>query len=290
MSPKSSVIYRNYEAHPQACRCCGQSLSNPLARVRVEVLMRIFIDLDNVLADFNKVIANLIPITDASTKILEKGFYEGLEVMPHAKERVAELMSHPEIDLWVATKLPKLNPHAATEKLLWVAKHFRALENKVFITPDKTFLIGDILIDDDDRWDNFKGLFLKFDPVNPFVAWNKVIYYVKDKMKNSRELLILHGGMGPVGIQNNTNTMIRKLIVQSYTFATQDDDVIHQSSDDLVFEKVPANGYVTVVEHSGYDHEMARVKYCEWEDGQIVENVELDRETTERLKRVPKPY
>ena len=252
--------------------------------------MRIFIDLDNVLADFNKVIANLIPITDASTKILEKGFYEGLEVMPHAKERVAELMSHPEIDLWVATKLPKLNPYAATEKLLWVAKHFPALENKVFITPDKTFLIGDILIDDDDRWDNFKGLFLKFDPVNPFVAWNKIIYYVKDKMKNSRELLILHGGMGPVNIKNNANTKIRKMIIQSYMAATLDDDAVSTSSDDLVFENIPAYGKVNIVEHSGWDREMACVKYCEWEDGQIVENVELDRVTTELLTRVPKPY
>lgn len=38
MSPKSGVICRNYEVWLLARWCCGHSLSNRLARVRVEVL------------------------------------------------------------------------------------------------------------------------------------------------------------------------------------------------------------------------------------------------------------
>jgi hypothetical protein len=50
----------------------------------------------------------------------------------------------------VATKIPDRNPHAATEKILWLNEHLPGLGERIIITPNKACLgtANDFLVDD----------------------------------------------------------------------------------------------------------------------------------------------
>lgn len=51
-------------------------------------------------------------------------------------------------EVWVATKALETNPTCRDEKVAWLREHFPYLEDRMFITPDKSLLRGDILLDD----------------------------------------------------------------------------------------------------------------------------------------------
>ena len=125
---------------------------------------RVYFDMDGPLADFEKG-ANDRGISMEVMKLIA-GTYANLPVTEGAKAAVKAIIEMG-FEPWVMTKIPRENPYAATEKLLWLQREFPEFGEHVHITPDK----GDpgreidILIDDHPEWanaNNFKGSILTF--------------------------------------------------------------------------------------------------------------------------------
>lgn len=136
--------------------------------------MNILIDLDNVLADFEKSFyekwesrfperkvikpenRNTFYIykqypdeyrDDISSIYNEKGFIENLPVIEGAIEAVNKMdKGH---NLFICTSPLSNNLYSASEKMIWVNKYLgKSFSRRTIITKDKTQIKGDILIDD----------------------------------------------------------------------------------------------------------------------------------------------
>jgi len=137
--------------------------------------MRIFVDMDNVLTQFNKQMitylrrTNLELIQEKVEKTWEiaewfegdknrikksyayimssvPGFWAGMEIMPGAKEVMDHMMKYHEVYIataafWGDTCIP--------EKVRWIRNHLRKFDlNNLIFTQHKELLKGDVIIDD----------------------------------------------------------------------------------------------------------------------------------------------
>lgn len=75
------------------------------------------------------------------------GWFEGLPVTPGAIEGVAALLDRG-IDVWVCTRPLEANPTCRDAKGAWLREHFPELERRLIIAPDKSLIVGDVLLDD----------------------------------------------------------------------------------------------------------------------------------------------
>lgn len=73
-------------------------------------------------------------------------WYHDLPITDGAVEGVKELQQH--FDVWVCTKPSPQNPGCFQGKADWLGKHFPDLIDKTFMAPNKTLVIGDVLLDD----------------------------------------------------------------------------------------------------------------------------------------------
>jgi 5'-nucleotidase len=73
-------------------------------------------------------------------------WFRDLPVTPGAVAGVHELMSV--FDVWVCTKPLEANQWCASDKAAWIVRHFPALTSKLIMAPDKSMIVGDILLDD----------------------------------------------------------------------------------------------------------------------------------------------
>ena len=133
--------------------------------------LRIFIDIDGVLADFEKA-ANEMPDEKRPDLVLD---FSTFDVIPGAKDAVSKLidMGH---DLFIASTPPWNNPDAWGQKRNWINEHFPALKRKVVLTHRKDLLIGDILIDDTTYrgQKDFNGLFIHFGLGSKKMNWLQI--------------------------------------------------------------------------------------------------------------------
>lgn len=139
--------------------------------------MTIYVDMDGVIADFEKSM-NEKGMTPKEFKMLRNAYVE-LEVAPGAREGIKALQDMG-YELHIATKIPDDNPYAATEKLLWLREHFPDLAVNVTITPNKGQLGNpeDFLIDDrihKAKVADFAGTVLHFGPEGKYKEWMHVI-------------------------------------------------------------------------------------------------------------------
>ena len=138
--------------------------------------MRILLDMDGPLAGFDAACWELVRDYDVPTidadgehnqtarymtdhiaptrrtwfrKQLEQpGWFESLPVTPGAVDGVAAL-EELGVDLWVVTKPMEKNPTCRDAKAMWLRTNgFESLEDKLIIAPDKSLVVGDILLDD----------------------------------------------------------------------------------------------------------------------------------------------
>ena len=137
----------------------------------------VFLDMDGVLADFDSEIGpEHKHLPEDPPEMFVPGFFRRLKVMPGAKEAVAKLLACPDLDVYIGSKPTTKATTSATEKFDWVEEHFPALLRKIVLVCDKARLRGDVLVDDDKKWEPvFVGQFIHFDHDHSEESWQRVL-------------------------------------------------------------------------------------------------------------------
>jgi len=144
----------------------------------------IYIDLDGVVADFEKgrsqhPLSTITPYIGRPDKL--PGVYENLDPIADSIESVKELFNNPDFDVYFLSSAPWDNPEAWTHKRLWVAKYFdvKIIRKRLILSHHKQLLIGDYLIDDNE-WNgasDFQGKWIHFGS-NEFPDWKTVLNFL----------------------------------------------------------------------------------------------------------------
>lgn len=85
---------------------------------------------------------------DVEAVYTAKGFYSNLSPISGSQKALEE-MTRRGAQVYLCTSPLSDNPHCASEKLLWVQRHFgKDVKKRTIITKDKTLIKADYLIDD----------------------------------------------------------------------------------------------------------------------------------------------
>jgi 5'-nucleotidase len=143
-------------------------------------MIRVFVDMDDTLCDFVGR-QSVMRVNNPSIAYPQSqyGFFTDLEPLPGAIAGVNRLREN--FDVHILTRPSYMNPLCYTEKRVWIEKHF-GLEfcKNLILAYDKSFLIGDYLVDDM-PWPSFKGEQIQFG-YPPFETWTKVVEYLESKL------------------------------------------------------------------------------------------------------------
>lgn len=138
----------------------------------------VYIDMDDTLCDFKDAFLKqreLVP------SILwphsEQGFFESLNPLPGAIETVELLIQSDIYEPYILTAPSVRNPNSYSGKRIWIEKYF-GLEfcKKLILSPNKSLLIGDYLIDDNSSGkgqENFSGSLIHFGS-KKFPNWQSI--------------------------------------------------------------------------------------------------------------------
>ena len=144
----------------------------------------IYIDLDGVVADFEKgrsehPLSTITPYKGRPDKL--PGVYENLEPITGAIDAVNYLLNSEDFDVYFLSTAPWDNPEAWTHKRLWVAKYFdeKLIRKRLILSHHKHLLIGDYLIDDRrfNGASEFQGIWLEFGS-EEIPDWKAVLSYI----------------------------------------------------------------------------------------------------------------
>ena len=141
---------------------------------------RVFIDMDGVLADFDRLKTELGVSGDEMKRT--PGAYLRLEPIPGAIAAVRSLIGMG-FECWVATKPPTGIPEAYADKAAWVLRHLPELRRRIIMTHDKGLLgdENDYLIDDRPHKANcgkFRGALIHF---GNGVTWEGVLATMREE-------------------------------------------------------------------------------------------------------------
>ena len=141
----------------------------------------LYVDMDNVLVDFQSAIA-LIPV-----KTLKEyeghyddipGLFANMQPMPDAIASFHKLAEY--FDTYILSTAPWMNPSAWSDKLLWVQNHLGdAAKKRLILSHHKDLNRGDYLIDDRLKHGvtEFRGEHLHFGSAR-FPHWQSVLDYL----------------------------------------------------------------------------------------------------------------
>lgn len=154
----------------------------------------LYIDMDGVIADFDKYVNPFLPDVELGdgnpetyeyrSKIVDKfisenpNMFEHLELIEGAYESINYLKDHFDI-YFLSTPVYKV-PESYKGKRLWIKKHFGDWGDKrLILTHRKDLCIGDYLVDDrlKNGSENFKGDHIHFRQ-GIFKDWNTVVNYL----------------------------------------------------------------------------------------------------------------
>lgn len=142
----------------------------------------LYIDMDNVLVDFESGMAACDPVL---LKQYEghpdeiPGIFGLMQPMPGAVEAFQELASI--FDTYIASTAPWSNVQAWTEKRIWVEEHLgERAQKRLILTHLKNLLRGEFIIDDRTRRgvDRFEGEHVHFG-TERFPNWATVLEYLR---------------------------------------------------------------------------------------------------------------
>ena len=150
-------------------------------------MKRVFIDMDNVLVDFQ---SGLDQVSDEIKAMYPKdksdeipGLFAKMKPMEGAIEAVHELKKH--YDLFILSTAPWNNPSAWSDKVEWVTKYLDDVFHKrLIISHRKDLCQGDYLIDDRGKngTSEFAGEWIEFGS-GQFPNWESVLRYLLPKEK-----------------------------------------------------------------------------------------------------------
>ena len=145
----------------------------------------LYIDMDNVLADFESVLPSLPPSIRKEYKgRLDEvpGIFILMNPMPGAIKAFQELAGL--FDVYILSTAPWRNPSAWSDKLIWVKKHLGDLAYKrLILSHHKNLNRGDYLIDDrlKNGSDLFTGELIPFGS-KEFSGWPAVLSYLRKRV------------------------------------------------------------------------------------------------------------
>jgi 5'-nucleotidase len=157
--------------------------------------IRIYVDMDNVLCDYKKAY-NEVKGRDPEIKYpqSEYGFFLNLEPIHLSLLTFTYLSKF--FDVWILSSPSVMNPMSYTEKRVWVENHLGIeAAKKLILSPNKSLLIGDYLIDDYDNHptslqQEFKGKLIHFGS-KEFPDWFTVYNYFKNLRGKKRSCVKL---------------------------------------------------------------------------------------------------
>ena len=147
-------------------------------------MKRLFIDMDNVLVDFQSGLDQVSEETKAAyAGQLDEipGLFAKMKPMLGAIEAVHELQKH--YDLFILSTAPWKNPSAWSDKVEWVTKYLDDVFHKrLVITHRKDLCQGDYLIDDRGKngTSEFCGKWIQFGS-EQFPDWESVLNYLTSR-------------------------------------------------------------------------------------------------------------
>lgn len=159
---------------------------------------RIFIDMDGVLADWDKGIKDLPADVYAEYAHIHDeipGLFLNLEPIKGSIEAVSTLNKH--FDLFILSTASWGNSGSLSEKINWIKNLYGGepgspFYKKVVLTHRKDLLIGDYLIDDREvnGAKEFTGEFIHFGSPK-FDSWDSVVQYIlaKENIDNTENIL-----------------------------------------------------------------------------------------------------
>ena len=150
--------------------------------------MRIYIDMDGVIADFEKASNEFQRIHGKTNRPDKHVDYRNLDVIEGANEALWYLNDFHEI--FIASTPPWNRPKVWGEKREWIEDHFPFLKRKLILTHRKDLLIGDILIDDS-RYrgqPDFQGEWFWFNQNWKNKNWEACLKWIYQEFKENEEI------------------------------------------------------------------------------------------------------
>ncbi len=145
---------------------------------------RIFVDMDNVLVDFESGLAQVseeVKLKYEGRLDEIPGLFGLMKPMPGAIDAMHELQKH--YDLFILSTAPWKNPSAWSDKVKWVTQYLDDVFHKrMVITHRKDLCQGDYLIDDRGKngTSEFTGEWIEFGS-EKFPDWKSVLEYLKSE-------------------------------------------------------------------------------------------------------------
>ena len=158
--------------------------SKELQEKSIQLKKRVFVDMDNVLVDFQ---SGLDLQTDDMKRAYEgrldeiPGLFAEMKPMPGAIEAMHTLQEH--FELYILSTAPWKNPSAWSDKVKWVTRYLDDVFHKrMVITHCKNLCRGDYLIDDRGKngTSEFAGEWIQFGN-DKFPDWQSVVRYLLNR-------------------------------------------------------------------------------------------------------------
>ena len=145
--------------------------------------LRIYVDMDGVIADFEKAAGKLPGEQQGRPDLYVDYLY--LDVIPGAEEAISYLNEHHEV--FIASTPPWTRIQCWADKRAWLEQWFPDLKRKLILTHRKDLLIGDVLIDDSQYrgQPDFQGEWYWFNKNWTNRNWNACLEFIK-KLENEK--------------------------------------------------------------------------------------------------------
>ena len=130
------------------CDSLANNISNSPDGVHMSKIL--YIDMDDVICDYSASYnQSLINRPEFKFPQSEPNFFRDLRPIDNAIDTVNSIRNMDTYKVFILTAPSTRNPHSYTEKRLWIENHFDYdFTKRLIISPDKSLLKGDLLIDD----------------------------------------------------------------------------------------------------------------------------------------------